>query len=83
VHRGAAKARTQALNQLHALVLTATEDLRSRLRGMKRRELLATCSAFRVRPEDDSLPAITRLAMRELAQRVLILDTQADTVTER
>jgi transposase len=83
VQRSASKARTQALNQLHALVLTAPEDLRARLRGLNRRQLLATCAAFRIRADDDSLASISRLAMRELAQRVLLLDAQAKTVAER
>jgi len=83
VQRSATKARTQALNQLHALVLTAPEELRARLRDLNRRERLATCAGFRVRADDDSLPAISRLAMRELAQRVLLLDAQAKTVLDR
>ena len=83
VQRSASKARTQALNQLHALVLTAPEDLRDRLRDLNRRERLATCAGFRVRADDDSLAAITQLAMRELAKRVLLLDAQAKTVNER
>ena len=83
VQRSGSKARTQALNQLHALVLTAPEELRARLRDLNRRQLLATCAAFRVRADDDSLAAISRLAMRELAQRVLLLDAQTKTVTER
>jgi transposase len=83
VQRSASKARTQALNQLHALVLTAPEDLRARLRDLNRRQRLATCAAFRVRADDDSLAAISRLAMRELAQRVLLLDTQTKTVADR
>ena len=37
----------------------------------QRKELLATCAAFRIGPDDDSLQAMTRLALRELAQRVL------------
>jgi transposase len=83
VQRSATKARTQALNQLHALVLTAPEDLRARLRALNRRALLATCAGFRVRAADDSLPAMVRLAMRELAQRVLTLDAQNKTLTTR
>jgi hypothetical protein len=83
VQRSAAKARTQALNQRHALVLTAPQDLRTRLPGMNRRQLLATCAAFRVRADDDSLVAITRLTMRELADRVLLLDQQHKTVIDR
>lgn len=83
VQRSATKARTQALNQLHALVLTAPEDLRARLRGLNRRQLLSTCAAFGVRTDDDSHAAISRLAMRELAQRVLLLDAQNKTIAER
>jgi len=76
VTRSATKARTQALNQINQLLVTAPEDLRERLRGLPRRDLLATCSAFRVRDDDDSLPGVTRLALRELAQRVAHLDDQ-------
>jgi len=76
VTRSATKARTQALNQINQLLVTAPEDLRDRLRGLPRRELLATCAAFRVREDDDSLPGVTRLALRELAQRVDQLDDQ-------
>src|SRR5512135_3357716 len=52
VQRSARKARTQALNQLHALVLTAPEELRGKLRGRKNRDLITTCAAFRIRAED-------------------------------
>ena len=83
VQRSASKARTQALNQLHALVLTAPEELRARLRGLARRQLLETCSSFRVRADDDTLAAVMRLSMRELAQRVQFLDTQTMDVLAR
>jgi len=83
VQRSATKARTQALNQLHALVLTAPEDLRGRLHGLTTRALIATCAGFRVRADDDSLPAMIRLSMRELAQRIQLLQTQKKTVTAR
>lgn len=46
----------------------------NRLWGLPIKELLAVCAAFRVSPDDDSLRAISRLAMRDLAQRVLHLD---------
>jgi transposase len=83
VQRSANKSRTQALNQIHQLLVTAPEDLRARLRPLKRKELLATCAGFRIKPEDDSLPAMTRLALRELAQRVLLLDAQLAAITKR
>ena len=83
VQRSANKSRTQALNQIHNLLVTAPEELRARLTPMLRRERLATCAAFRVRADDDSLLAVTRLALRELAQRVLTLDAQLTDITTR
>jgi transposase len=83
VQRSATKARTQAINQLRALVLTAPDQLRDRLRHSTRHQLVATCAAFRVRADDDTLVAMTRLAMRELAQRVQMLEDQLDTIAVR
>jgi transposase len=83
VQRSANKSRTQALNQLRALVATAPAELRERLRHLKGKELVTTCAAFRIKPDDDSLPAIVRLSMRELAQRVQHLDAQLETVVRR
>jgi transposase len=83
VQRSANKARTQALNQLRALVLTAPEELRERLRALKTDDLARTCAAFRVAADDDSLTGIVRLALRELAQRVQQLQAQLKTVVAR
>ena len=76
LQRSATEARTQALNQLRALLVTAPDELRARLRDLTQRELLKTCAGFRVAAEDDSLAAITRFALRELGQRVLYLNDQ-------
>jgi transposase len=76
VQRSATKSRTQAVNQLRTIVATAPEELRSKLRALKTPDLVTTCAAFRVRAEDDSLGSVTRLAMRELAQRIQFLDDQ-------
>jgi transposase len=83
VQRSANKARTQAVNQLRSLVATAPAELRERLRHLNSRQLVTTCAAFRVRDDDDSLPAIVRLSMRELAHRIQHLDAQLDTVVRR
>ncbi len=83
VQRSANKARTQALNQIHQLLVTAPDDLRARLLPLKRADLLATCAAFRISPDDDSLPAMTRLALRELAQRIAHLSEQLTLVGKR
>ena len=83
VQRSGNKARTQALNQIHQLLVTAPEDLRARLRPLSRTDLLATCADFRIKADDDSLQSMTRLALRELAQRVLHLDEQLKLVSTR
>ena len=83
LQRSARKARVVALNQLHNLVVTAPDELRSRLRDLDRKNLLATCMAFRIRAEDDSLAAIIRFSLRELAHRVTHLDDQLKRTTLR
>jgi transposase len=83
VQRSGNKARTQALNQIHQLLVTAPEDLRARLTPLARTDLLATCAGFRIGPDDDSLQAMTRLALRELAQRILHLNEQLTLVSKR
>lgn len=83
VQRSAMKARTVALNQLHSLLVTADDALRAKLRDASRAEMLAACAAFRVRGDDDSVSAMTRLALRELARRVHYLDEQIDQCVQR
>jgi transposase len=67
--RSAIKARTQAVNQLHALVVTAPDSLRTRLRGLSRPRLVATAVAFRPRLPLTSTIAATQLALKSLAVR--------------
>jgi transposase len=76
VARSATKSRTQAPDQLRTIVATAPDQLRSTLRELNRAQLITTCARFRVDAGDDSLPAVTRLALRELAQRIQLLDDQ-------
>ena len=82
-HCSANKARTQAINQIPAVLVTALDELRARLRDLPRRELLATRAAFRINADDDSLAGITRLTLRELAARVAFLDAQIKSTVVR
>jgi len=82
VHRSAIKSRTQALNQLHALIVTAPEPIRTQLRGLRRRDLLATCQAYRPGTSDD-LIAVTKFALRQLATRILDLSAEITLITKR
>jgi transposase len=83
--RSALKARTQAANQLHALVLTAPDSLRARLRGLSTARLVATAATFRPGPVLGSPLTATKLALKSLAERyrqlsaeVARLDAQLD-----
>ena len=82
VHHSAMKSRTQALNQLHALVLTAPEAIRAQLRGLNRRQVLATCQAYRPGDSDD-IVAVTKFALRHLAIRILELTIETTEITKR
>lgn len=83
LQRSANKARTQAINQLRNLIVTAPDDLRGRLRSLPIKELLEVCSGFRIAAEDDSLNGITRLSLRDLAQRILFLDASREQTKDR
>lgn len=74
--RSAIKARTQAVNQLHALVLTAPDHLRARFRPLSPRALVAT--AVRLRPPADArTPEVaTKLALRSVARRYRVLEDE-------
>jgi hypothetical protein len=68
-------ARTQADNQLQAVVDTAPTDVRERLRHLRLSELIAHASRFRVGTVVAPIEA-TRLALRTLSQRSLALDAE-------
>ncbi len=69
VRRSALKARSQTANQLHALVVTAPDELRTRMRPLSLTRLVATVARFRPpRPVRTQLAA-TKLALRSLAVR--------------
>lgn len=83
LQRSSTKARTQAINQLRNLIVTAPDDLRGRLRSLPIKELLEVCSGFRLAADDDSLNGITRLSLRDLAQRILFLDASREQIKNR
>lgn len=69
VRRSAVKARTQAANQLRALLVTAPEELKAELRGLSTARLAATAARFRPGGHPEDLRAATKLAMRSVARR--------------
>jgi transposase len=64
----AIRARTQAINALHALVVTAPEELREVIRGLSGPKLVRTCASFRPGKLTDPVSA-TKTALRSLARR--------------
>jgi transposase len=67
--RSAVKARTQAINQLRALLLTGPAELREQLRDLTAGALIETCA--RLRPTTDLADPVqaTKAALRRLARR--------------
>jgi hypothetical protein len=62
------RARTQAINALHALVVTAPEELRGDVRGLPGPRLVRTCAGLRPGVPIDPVGA-TKIALRSLARR--------------
>ena len=65
----AVKARTQATNQLRALLLSGPAELREQLRQLSATTLIATCSRLRPTSELSDPEQATKAALRRLARR--------------
>ena len=84
--RSAVKARTQAANQLNALLVTAPDGLRAQLRGLPLAELVATAARLRPDPVPATPTDAAKFALRLVAGRWLQLTeeiTELDTHLER
>ena len=68
--QSALKARTQAANQLQALLVTAApEGLRHRLRELPTKGLVDTCARFRPGASPNDVQTATKFALRSVARR--------------
>jgi transposase len=67
--RSAVKARVQAANLLQAMLVTAPEGLRRRLRGLPTKELVAVAARFRPGGNPEDVEEATRFALRSVARR--------------
>ena len=72
----AVRARTAAVNELKAFVVTAHDQLRGELRGLRTRKLVDRCARFRDSDRRDVDDRCTRMAMRALARRIVHLDAE-------
>ncbi len=81
--QGAVVARTQAINQLRALVVTAPEPLRARLAALSGAALLRRCVVLRTRPEMTLEHEATVVALRACAHRARACGLEADELERR
>lgn len=71
----AMKGRTQAINQMKALIVTAPIELRAVLRGLTTNQLVVYCARWRCRQPETPIAA-AKYALRSLAQRYIQLNQE-------
>lgn len=76
----AVKARTAAINELKAVLVTAPPSLRDTLRGLTTTALVKKCAGMRL--TGDLAEAGTKRILRSLAHRIHHLTTEADTLQQ-
>ena len=75
VRRSAVKARTQAANQIHALVVTAPEPVKDQLKGLTLKARVKICARFRP-GTDHTTTTHAKRALRHLARRYQTLTAE-------
>lgn len=82
--RGAVKARTAALNQLHGIIVSAPEELRGSLSDLGGQRLVSRCAAYRIGDASLAEPTLaTKAALRAVARRVVALDEEIHVADSR
>lgn len=76
--RGAIAARVDATNQLKALIVEASAQLRAELRGRPTAKQIRSCATLRNRPARSLEHRATVRALRATAQRIQLLQAEAD-----
>jgi hypothetical protein len=76
--QSALKARTQAANEMHALVVTAPDTMRAQLRKLKLPQLVSSAAAFRPSAKLTTPTAATKLALKSIATRYRHLTAEID-----
>jgi transposase len=74
--RSAVKARVQAANLLKAMLVTAPEELRQRLRGLSTKELVEVAARLRPGANPGDVEEATKFALRSVARRHLVLSEE-------
>lgn len=81
--QSAVKARTQAANQLQALLVTAPEDLRHRLRKLPTKNLVDACARLRPGAGPNDVHRATKFALRSVARRYQLLSEEIAELDEQ
>ncbi len=78
--RSATKARTQAINQIHALVVTAPDQIRNQLERLPAKARVKTCAGFRPGTANTTI-RYAKAALRSLARRYQTLTAEIEELT--
>ena len=81
--QGAVAGRTRAISQLNALVVTAPESLRRRLRSLTAGALVNRCAGMRDSSRHNIERAATIVALRSTARRIRALAIEADQLEQQ
>lgn len=76
--RSARDTKIRSLNQIRHLGFTAPDELRERLDGLSRKQLVTTVAALRPREGSDQVTFATKTALSLLGRRVLALDAEKE-----
>ncbi|WP_329222302.1 IS110 family transposase [Streptomyces sp. NBC_01485] len=79
----AVKARTQAINQLKAVLVIADPALRERLSSLGNRELFRTCARLGPGDGENAVAQATHMTLRMLAERIEQLTGQINELNQR
>ncbi|MFF3919760.1 IS110 family transposase [Streptomyces sp. NPDC001852] len=79
----AVKARTQAINQLKAVLVIADPALRERLSSLGNRELFCTCARLGPGDGENAVAQATHMTLRMLAERIEQLTGQINELNQR
>ena len=77
------KQRTESMNQLQGLIVSAPTDLRVSVGKLKAKKLALACSKLPVRKADDLVMSETKNVLRSLAKRYLELLHETDRLMKR
>ena len=81
--RSAAKAKTQTMNQIHALLVIAPEAARDSYRSLGSAKIVKTLARTRPTGSRFDPDLVTRLALKRLATRYLILQDEIDEIEKQ